>query len=680
MGCSQSRDFYYNRYENPTEDINGKIAGPFLRTNKADFEEAQKNMHDKTVIEKIIDVCKKNKNRECLGFRKATSEEEPEKNFTFFTYGKILTFAKALAKNLKIQKLSNRVESDLNLDYEFVGIYSRNSVEWMITDLACQMMTITSVTFYATLGELAFEHICNQTQVKTICVSPENIPNLIKYKQKFGLNSIQNVILFDMTLKVPETAVKELNYAGLQVFLFSDLIVKDKITMKGMQLNLSKPDTTVTLCYTSGTTALPKGAEISQRNFYAQINSNGDCGYAVTSSTVHYSYLPLPHIMERMLVLLMMSVGAKIGFVSGDVRKYFREDMEILEPTVFFTVPRLLNTIRQLIFSEFEKLPPGCSKNLVQQALRVKKENLLKYGELTHALYDALVFKKVRAKFGGKIEAILSGSAPLTKDLADDIKILFSAPLLEGYGLTETCGGGIISNINDLTNECSGGCTKNTKIKLVEVPEMNYGPHTTLNGIPSPTGEICFYSPAVFKGYYQNPEETKKALDSEGWLHTGDVGRILPDNQGLKIIDRVKEIFKLSQGEYIAPSKLENIYSKSRFVLQICIYGDSTKNHIIAIIVPNPVNLIELLKFLGKWNDNSKVEDFFTDKEVIEAVIADLDALAKDHSFNSLEKVTKFAFSPIEFSPENGCLTPTMKLVRRKVAELFKSEIAALYS
>lgn len=699
MGCSANRQIVYNRYENPMK-FDGKdeiitssgFTGPFVRRDLQTFNEVDKYYKDKTIIEEILKTFLKNRERECLGYRRLNSQGEYERNFTFFTYGQIESYTEALAKNLERKKLTSIGSSNLEFEnpnslgesiskkeYEFLGIFSKNCVEWVVTDIACQMMSITSATFYSTLGELAFEHICNQTQISTMSISPENINTLLKYREKYGLKSVQNVIVYNLTQTVSSQNLKDLEEAGLTVYLFTDLIKTDANTGKEEFYRMSKPETTLTLCYTSGTTALPKGAELTQRNFIAQLTNVEDAGYNVNSSSVHLSYLPLAHVMERVAILLFMMKGSKVGFITGDVRKYLREDLEILKPTVLIAVPRVLNTFRQLVMDEFSKLPEGFKKNLAHRALRVKRENLQSSGEITHTLYDGLVFRKVRAKFGGKIEVIITGSAPMTKDLADDIKILFSVPIIEAYGMTECTGAAVCSYFTDLANDCAGGCISTAKIKLLDVPEMHYGSNTLLNGEPSPTGEICIYGPIVFKGYYLNPEETKKAIDSEGWLHTGDVGRILPHNQGLRIIDRVKEIFKLSQGEYIAPSKLESTYSKSKYIMQICVYGDSTKNNIVAIIVPNQFNLTELVKSFGKWEEEKSVEHFFDDKDVRDAIVKDLENLAKENNFNSLEKVIKFKFVSKEFTIDNGCLTPTMKLVRRKIAEEFKTEIDLMY-
>ena len=674
MGCSATRQIHYNNYESDAIHSENSLSGPFVKSSKKEFDDAAEYFKNKTFIEEVLKTFDQFKDSECLGWRK-TQEDKLEDHFSFITYGETRKLAETLAKNLARAKLASVEKST---GHKFLGLFAKNCAEWTVTDLACQMMGITTVTFYATLGDLAFEHICNQTNLHTIAVSPDSLQSLITFKQKFGLKMVKNVIVFDLSASVKESQIEELTKAGLNVFSFNKLTTED-VSTEEVQFEFSKPDTTLTICYTSGTTALPKGAEITQRNFISQMVNIDDTGYHINHHSTHFSYLPLAHIMERVCLLLSIIKGASVGYISGDVRKYLSEDIGVLKPTFLIAVPRVLDTFRKLIFDTFSKIPEGCKKNLVEKALRVKKENLRDSGAITHGLYDRLVFKKIRDKFGGRLEAFVTGSAPLSKDLADDIKILFSIPIIEGYGMTECTGAAIASNFSDTSNTSAGGVISTFKIKLVDVPQMNYTSKTTIDGNASPTGEICIYGPCIFKGYFKNPEETAKAIDADGWLHTGDVGRIMPHDQGLKIIDRVKEIFKLSQGEYIAPSKLESTYSKSKFVLQICVYGDSLHSHLVGLVVPNPLFVKEHLVSLGRWTEGAKAEDFYNDKDVHAAVKADFDELAKLNSFNSLEKIPKFILTSKEFTVGNGCLTPTFKLVRRKVAEEFQEEINKLY-
>ena len=188
---------------------------------------------------------------------------------------------------------------------------------------------------------------------------------------------------------------------------------------------------------------------------------------------------------------------------------------------------------------------------------------------------------------------MVTGGAPIAGEVLEFLKIAFCCPIFEGYGLTETCGAATLSHIKDKTCGHVGGLSIICKLRLKDVPEMGY--HATDD---PPRGEICFKGMNIFKGYFRNPEKTKECFDQEGWFCTGDVGTILP-NGAIKIIDRAKNIFKLSQGEYIAPEKLENIYVQSEYIMQIFVHGDSLQTYLVAVVVIEPEKVKGWLKMMG---------------------------------------------------------------------------------
>jgi long-chain acyl-CoA synthetase len=688
MGCTHHRGRIYNFYENQDwKTQKGGYSGPFLNWRVGDFDrDVVEYLKDQTYIQKVLDAMEKYKSEKFLGYRKTLpNSTETEKEFTWYTYGEIRSMAYDVARNLQEKQIFSKSTYENEGEFSFVGIFAKNCVEWVITDFACQMSSISSVTFYATLGDAAFEHIAKQTKVSSIFVSPENIPVFLKYYEKFPDLPIKRIIIFDLTLvNEDKEAIEKLRSLKLEVLSFT----RDVLTITEEQSKnlyqvpaLPSPDHILTVCYTSGTTDLPKGAKLSQRYFLVQSSLLEDTGFDAKPSDSHISYLPLAHVMERIMLLSYSCYGIKVGFISGDIRKTMREDMEILKPSILLAVPRVLNNFRQLIFQALAEVDPGCKKNLVEKGLRSKREAFEKNLDIEDSFYDKFVFQKVKDKFGGRIRIILTGSAPLPKELADDIKILFGCPIIEGYGMTEH-GVSAVSHASDHSNTSAGGCTIGLKIKLRDVPEMNYHSNTMLNGEISPTGEILVKGLSLFSGYLNNIELTKQTIDEDGWLHTGDIGRIMPGDRGLKIIDRVKEIFKLSQGEYIAPSKLESAYNKSKYVAQLCVYGDSFKSSLICILIPNQVSVLEFLKSKGKVANDSKLsecENFYNDKELHQELKENFDKIAKENNFNSLEKINNFIISKQEFTVDNQMLTPTQKLVRRKIAENFKKEIDEAY-
>ena len=507
-------------------------------------------------------------------------------------------------------------------------------------------------------------------------VSPDIVEMLCKLKQKFNLVQLSTAILFDMTTNCDsQKKLEELKNAGFIAYSFTKDFQKENNNVKDSDLEISEPDTIMTICYTSGTTGDPKGVMLSQRNLMSVLETviiGGDI--PVDEYGAHISFLPLAHIFERMVISGFMGVAGKVGFISGSVRTTLMDDIRIFGPTLLFTVPRVLQTIRNKVFEGFNKLS-GFKKKLAYLAYRTKLENYKRYGIVTHAVYDILVFKKIREMFGNRIRTVLCASAPLRKELADDFKVFLGVPVIEGMGMTEVAGSPFCTNYNDYTNFTAGGVNGGARMILKSVPDLGYSIHDVIDGINCPAGEICLKGPVVFHGYYKNEQETKKSFDENGYFHTGDIGRIYPNyGNGLRIVDRVKEIFKLSQGEYIIPAKLESVYCSSIYVQQIMIYGNSTMNNIIAIVVPEKKKCAEALGI--SIDELVKDED---NPNLIDLIVKDFLRLSEEANFNGLERAKYVILDYEGFTIENGCLTPTMKIVRKKVEIKLKNRIDKLY-
>lgn len=222
-----------------------------------------------------------------------------------------------------------------------------------------------------------------------------------------------------------------------------------------------------------------------------------------------------------------------------------------------------------------------------------------------------------------------SGGAPIEEAVLDFIKICFSCPFGQGYGLTETGTSGCSTKKTDRTSGHVGGPTGGGAIRLRDLPDFEY----MTTDKPNPRGEICIKGPAVFSGYYKRPDKTAEAFDEEGWFLTGDVGSVGP-NGAVSIIDRCKNIFKLSQGEYIAPEKIENVYALTGSVAQVFVYGDSLKASLVAIVVPEE-------EHIKRWQEENKVEDACTSEEYLKLVFDDMLEMAKKKKLTGLEKPKK---------------------------------------
>lgn len=682
MGNSNNSKMYiYNKLEDPNRR-NVDYVGPFILPSINNFErEVEDYYKDKTLIGKVLEKMKQFKDRPCLGRRLKTGENEKgepifEKKFTYFTYKEVEDFCYNFAKNLH-QKREELVYKDSyrNIDVSLVGIFAKNCIEWVITDFGSHLDSVTNVTLYSTLGQEAFKFICEQTQIKTIFVSPDLVDSLCEYKEKYDLKQLTTAILYDFTTNCDSNKyLEKLRKANFTAYSFTSEFLKENNNIKREDLIMSKPDTTMTICYTSGTSGKPKGVMISQRNMIVSLETIiRETGVPLDEYGAHLSFLPLAHIFERIIISGFMISAAKIGFISTTV-KNLMEDMNILGPTIICLVPRVMQTIRTKIFENFNSLNIW-QKELAYKAYYTKLENFHKYGIINHVIYDPLIFKKIRNMFGGKVLCLLSASAPMQKDLADDFKIFLSVPIVEALGMTELSGATFCTNTKDLSNITTGGITGGAKLILKNVPELDYYIDDKIDGINCPSGEICVKGPMVFQGYYKNDEENDKSFDKDGYFHTGDVGRLFPNlGNGLRVIDRVKEIFKLSQGEYIVPAKLESVYYKCKYVKQIMIYGNSNMNHIIAIINPDmercSQDLGVSIEELKKDEENPKLKDL---------IRKSLEENASEAKLNGLEKVKYMILTFEGFTVNNGCMTPTMKIIRKKVELKFKERIDRLY-
>lgn len=436
-------------------------------------------------------------------------------------------------------------------------------------------------------------------------------------------------------------------------------------------------DDTFTICYTSGTTGLPKGVVLAHKNMVADVASvllRAEHGLLLdiggfSSKEVHLSYLPLAHMFERTVVSATMTVGAAIAFYSGNVTKLM-DDIALARPTFFVSVPRLLNRIHDRICAQIQEKGPVI-QYLFKKALAAKKENL-KYGIYTHWLWDRLIFNKIRQRLGGRVHGILSGAAPISGDALDFLSVCFCCGVVEGFGQTETAAGSTIGIPGDSLRHQVGVPLPCNEIKLVDIPDMNY----FSDDKPYPRGEICFRGPNVFRGYYKDEETTKEVLDANGWCHSGDVGMF--DEEGrLFVIDRKKNIFKLAQGEYVAAEKIENVYVESPFISQCFVYGDSLQSFLVAIVVPDEEIII---KYAHEHGFPGSFEELGRTDTLKKLILDDMNRLAKEKHLKGFEKVRAIHIDTQAFSIENNLLTPTFKLKRAQAKIYYQKELDRMYA
>jgi len=565
-----------------------------------------------------------------------------------------------------------RVVADLNLSQQsgfHVGIWAVNRPEWFITDNACYAYSLCSVALYDTLGADTVEYVVNHADLEIVITSADHIPHLLRLSPK--IPRIKLIISMDtLDRSQPNGSYTILNSwaqeKGIRLYDFTEV---EAIGQKSPQKHIPpKSDDITCIMYTSGTTGVPKGAMITHRNFLTAISSSFIL-FGNRPDDVFISYLPLAHIFGKCCDISAVNTGGRIGYYSGDVNTLM-DDIQELKPTIFLSVPRLLNRVyAKLVAGTIHA--PGLVGILARRAVADKLRNLEAGLGFTHPLWDRLLFSKAKMALGGRCRIMLTGSAPIAKDILSFLRIAFCCDVREGYGATEGTAMAAINLPGEFRPGNVGAPAPCCEIKLVDVPEMNY-----LSTDPYPRGELCVRGGNVFKGYYKDPEKTREALDKEGWCHSGDIA-IIDERGSFTIIDRKKNIFKLAQGEYIAPEKIENIYLKNTLLAQIYVHGDSLQNCLVAIVVPDPEGFVAFgQKILGS---KLSFEELVKNERLKSALLHEMDKVGKEAKLRGFEFVKAIHLTAEPFSIENDLLTPTFKIKRPQAAAYFKQEIKALY-
>ncbi|KAI1316323.1 Long chain acyl-CoA synthetase 7 peroxisomal [Mortierella claussenii] len=539
-----------------------------------------------------------------------------------------------------------------------------------MSEIAGYMYNYVTVPLYDTLGTVAIEHIVNQTEMEIVIASADKASVVLDLK--VNLPTIRTIVVMgteDELDKELKAHAKEFNV---------DIVSWTQVERQGRESPVKTvhptEDDIATICYTSGTTGTPKGAVLTHKNFVATVASFHMMAkhgrfFLPTNADAHISYLPLAHVFERLCQAVMISGAARIGYYQGDILKLL-DDVAVLRPTIFVSVPRLFNRIHDKVLAGV-KAKGGLTSTLFQRAYAAKKANL-EHGIIEHAIWDRLIFGAVRASLGGQVKHIISASAPISPDVMDFLRICFSADVYEGYGQTEQAAGLSMTYRGDLTPGQVGPPQLCVEVKLKDIPSMNY----TSQDKPFPRGEIVLRGASVFKGYYKAPKETAETLDSEGWSSTGDVGQW--DAQGrLILIDRVKNIFKLAQGEYIAPEKIETILAKHYLVAQVFVYGHPLQSTLVGVVVPDAYAL-------KIWADKhglseKSFEGLCATPLVHSTLLKELSAFGRKCDLKGFEILKSIYVSSEPFTVENDLLTPTFKLKRHAAKAKYAAEIDRMY-
>uniref|UniRef100_A0A3B1K8S1 Arachidonate--CoA ligase n=1 Tax=Astyanax mexicanus TaxID=7994 RepID=A0A3B1K8S1_ASTMX len=561
----------------------------------------------------------------CLGSRL------PNQPYKWLSYKEVMTRAEHLGSGLLYQGC--QPNSD-----QLVGVFAQNRPEWIIAELACYTYSMVVVPLYDTLGPDAIRYIINIAEISTvICDKPEKAKVLLGNVERQETPGLKRIILMD--LFDPEL-VEQGNNSGVHIQSLKD------VERFLLLLQPPRPDDLSIVCFTSGTTG--RFLKYTNNNTLLSIN----CLLVFNTLLTHCAQA------------VVYCHGGRIGFFQGDIR-LLSEDMKVLRPTIFPVVPRLLNRMYDKIFSQANN---SVKRWILNFAAKRKAAEVSRGVIRSDSIWDKIFFSKIQASLGGRLRMIITGAAPTSPTVLGFLRAALGCQVYEAYGQTECTAGCTYTTPGDWTSGHVGAPLPCNLIKLVDVPEKNY---FSSKG----EGEVCVKGPNVFKGYLKDPVKTAETLDPDGWLHTGDIGKWLP-NGTLKIIDRKKHIFKLAQGEYISPEKIENIYIRSEPVSQLYVHGDSLQACLVAIVVPDPEVMPSWARKKGL---DGSYEDLCKNGELKKAILEDLVRLGKASGLHSFEQVKNIYVHSDMFSIENGLLTPTLKAKRPELRQYFKQEIEELY-
>ncbi|OLL24006.1 Long chain acyl-CoA synthetase 6, peroxisomal [Neolecta irregularis DAH-3] len=629
-----------------------------------------------TVFDMFEHGCRKNPNAHCLGHREFDPVSKSWGPYLWQTYAQVRVRRDNFGAGL------------INIAREFarppspkfhVGIWAPNRPEWTIADQACQAWSLTTVALYDTLGPDTTQYIVNHAELGVLVTVVEHIPQLLQMAHK--MKSLKVIVCIDpldhgeLPGKSKQALLGEwAKSKGVHLVDFGHVEALGQASP--VKHNIPQPPDISTINYTSGTTGLPKGVVITHENAVAPASS---LQLVLTQNTndVTLSYLPLAHCYERNCENVALYAGAAIGFFHGNILEIL-DDIQTLKPTVLPSVPRLLSRIGAAIkMATIEA--PGLRGAISRKALAAKLEKINQGGDNHHMLWDALWSRKIKKVLGGNIRLIVTGSAPISTELLQFLRCALACDIVEGYGLTESVAYVLVGKPGDTNPGHCGPPGPCLEIRFCDVPDMGY----TSNDLPHPRGELLFRGHNRFLGYYKDEEKTRESIDPDGWFHTGDIAKI--DQLGrVYIIDRVKNFFKLSQGEYIAPEKIENIYAECNLLAQLFVHGDSLQSFLVAIAGVNPDSFAPFVsKLLGQnipATDLAAISSACKERKVRQAVLNELNKIAKKAKLNGFEQIKNIMLFIEPFNIDNDLLTPTFKVKRFQTALFFRKEIDDMYA
>ncbi|KAM3715894.1 Long-chain-fatty-acid--CoA ligase [Dirofilaria immitis] len=562
--------------------------------------------------------------------------------------------------------LESVVESDGRINRAV--IFSETRADWLITALSLFRINVPIVTVYATLGEEAIAQAINDTEATLLITSAELLPKIAIIGTKCP--TLRSLVYFR-----PVNPSKKITAMDIIKQQFQNVISLDELeTRKNIAavVSLAKRNDTAMIMYTSGTTGAAKGVILTHYNIVSSIAGLGAAASILRPTDVYIGYLPLAHILEFVAELTCLTRGSCIGYSSpltlhdrsAKIKPGTHGDCWVLRPTIMAAVPAIMDRIFKAISDEVASAP-----RLMQELFRLNYERKrARYQEgYCSPFLDRIVFKKIRRLLGGRLRGVLSGGAALNPETQRFMNICMCCPVVQGYGLTETCAAVCVADVNDLSTGTVGPPVRCSRILLREWSEGSYTPFND-----PPQGEVLVSGTNISPGYWKQSDKTSEdfvVIDGVRYFATGDIGEFREDGS-LRIIDRKKDLVKLQHGEYVSLAKIETALLNCPLIDNICCYGESLHTYLIALVVPNKKHLIEIAENLGI--NTSNWTDLCHNAEVVKEYKNRMEEHATKNHLLKNELPGKIYLCDEIWTSEAGLLTEAMKLKRRQIKEKYE--------
>lgn len=532
-----------------------------------------------------------------------------------------------------------------------VGIFSSNSIWWQTINFGAGSVGITIVPIYDSLGPTAAEFIIEDSGCSVIFTSEYKLGPSIEIAQK--TNIVKRII--QMSDKKPDNVLE-----GVEFDSCINILELGKKSTKPNEF--SHPNDDCIIMYTSGSTGKPKGCPLTHDNIISGAASFSQLGVGISPDDVYLSFLPLAHIYAVVCELIGLAHGARVGYTRGIV-KYLVEDIQELRPTAMIVVPRLLNRISDGMKEKISKMPK-IAQYLINKAIEYKADCILQ-NKPTSWILDRLIFDKFSGALGGRLRLAVNGGAPIMDNVARFCSAALTPNIIQGYGLTETSAGVLVQEVPIWDYKTVGAVGLGCEIKLKQVAGTDYN----IDG-KNPTGEILVRGPNVFRGYYNRDDLTKDVFDEDGWFMTGDIAT-LNDDMHMVIIDRIKNLVKLCQGEYISITTLNEIYAFCDRTTFVFVYADPQHDFPVAMCVPKK-------EVVEEWKTQG-ITDPINDKRAHDDIIKALDEVKEKYKLRGFERIQKVLIDLEEPTIENGLLTPSLKPQYASLKAKYEKKLLDLY-